>query len=49
MHINADPGDQTNNFPQLIIVTRGMFHARLDGREMVLSESQAIDSTWDDT
>jgi hypothetical protein len=22
MHINADPKDQTNNFPQLIIVTR---------------------------
>lgn len=42
MHINADPEDQTNDFPQLIIVTRGMFHARLDGREVVLSEGQAI-------
>jgi uncharacterized damage-inducible protein DinB len=30
MHINADPGDQANNFPQMIIVTRGSFHARLD-------------------
>ncbi len=42
MHINADPKDQTNNFPQLVIVTKGTFRARLDGREMVLSEGQAV-------
>jgi mannose-6-phosphate isomerase-like protein (cupin superfamily) len=42
MHINADPKDQTNNFPQLIIVTRGKFRARLDGRELILSEGQAV-------
>lgn len=42
MHINADARDQTNNFPQLIIVTRGQFSARLDGRELTLSEGQTI-------
>ena len=42
MHINADPKDQTNNFPQLVLVTKGAFSARLGGQEMVLSEGQAV-------
>ena len=42
MHINADPGDQSNDFPQLIVVTRGRVNARLDGRQLVVSEGQAI-------
>ena len=42
MHINADPRDQTNNFPQLVVVTRGRFSARLDGQELILTEGQAI-------
>jgi mannose-6-phosphate isomerase-like protein (cupin superfamily) len=42
MHINANARDQTNNFPQLIIVTRGQLSARLDGRELTLPEGQAI-------
>lgn len=42
MHINADPGDQSNDFPQLIVVTRGRVNALLDGRERVASEGQAI-------
>jgi len=42
MHINADRKDQTNDFPQLVIVTKGAFNARLDGRQMVLSEGQAV-------
>lgn len=42
MHINADPRDQTNNFPQLVVVTRGAFSARLGGQKMVLSEGQAL-------
>ncbi len=42
MHINADARDQTNNFPQLVIVTRGQFSARLDGRQLILSEGQTV-------
>lgn len=42
MHINADPKDQTNGFPQLVIVTRGPLKARLDGVECTVSEGQAI-------
>jgi mannose-6-phosphate isomerase-like protein (cupin superfamily) len=42
MHINADRRDQKNNFPQLLIVTRGQVSARLDGRELVLLEGQAV-------
>lgn len=42
MHINAEARDQTNNFPQLIIVTRGQFSARLDGRQLILSEGQTV-------
>ena len=42
MHINADPKDQTNNFPQLIIVTKGSLTARLGGKKVVLSEGQAV-------
>jgi quercetin dioxygenase-like cupin family protein len=42
MHINADPREQTNAFPQLVVVTRGQFKARLAGRERMVSEGQAI-------
>ncbi len=42
MHINAQTKDQANQFPQMIIVTRGQFSARLDGRELILSEGQAV-------
>jgi len=42
VRINADARDQTNNFPQLIIITRGRFSARLDGRELTLFEGQAV-------
>ena len=42
MHINADPKDQKNNFPQLVIVTKGSVNARLGGRQLVLSEGQAV-------
>jgi hypothetical protein len=41
MHINADPDDQTNDFPQLVIVTRGRFTGRFDGEERVLAEGDA--------
>jgi mannose-6-phosphate isomerase-like protein (cupin superfamily) len=42
MHINADPKDQTNTFPQLVIVIRGPIRARLDGNDCTLSQGQAI-------
>lgn len=42
MHINAEYKDQTNTFPQLVIVTRGRFSARLGGKKMVLSQGQAV-------
>jgi mannose-6-phosphate isomerase-like protein (cupin superfamily) len=40
-HINADPGDQTNDFPQLVVVTRGRVKARLAGQDRTLAEGQA--------
>jgi mannose-6-phosphate isomerase-like protein (cupin superfamily) len=42
MHINADPADQTNEFPQLVVVIRGRFNARLDGHDRVVSEGEAL-------
>jgi quercetin dioxygenase-like cupin family protein len=42
MHTNADPNDQTNNFPQLIIVTKGSLTVGLDEKQMVLSDGQAV-------
>jgi mannose-6-phosphate isomerase-like protein (cupin superfamily) len=42
MHVNADPEDQTNEFPQLVIITRGRIKGRFDGQERVLVEGEAI-------
>ena len=41
-HVNVDPLDQINDFPQLIIVTRGQFRARLGGQDQILSEGQSV-------
>jgi mannose-6-phosphate isomerase-like protein (cupin superfamily) len=41
-HINADPDDQVNPFPTLLIVTRGVAQARLGGRERTLQEGEAV-------
>lgn len=42
MHINADPEDQTNPFPSLFIVTRGLMQSRLGGVERLLQEGEAV-------
>lgn len=42
MHMNADPADQVNAFPQLLVVTRGSFLARFDGVERRLEKGEAI-------
>lgn len=42
MHINKDAHDQTNNFPQLVIVTKGEFKGRLDGEIIIMSEGKAV-------
>lgn len=42
MHMNADPVDQVNDFPQLLIITRGSFQARFDGVERRLNQGEAI-------
>jgi mannose-6-phosphate isomerase-like protein (cupin superfamily) len=42
MHINADPEDQVNDFPQLIVITDGRGQARLGGREQALEAGEAI-------
>jgi mannose-6-phosphate isomerase-like protein (cupin superfamily) len=42
MHINSDPRQQANEYPQLLIVTRGEFSARFDGSERRLSEGQSV-------
>jgi mannose-6-phosphate isomerase-like protein (cupin superfamily) len=42
MHINADPADQTNPFPSLFIITRGVGTARIGGREMIMQEGEAV-------
>jgi len=42
MHINANPDDQTNEYPQLMIVTRGRFKGRFDGQEKILAEGESV-------
>jgi mannose-6-phosphate isomerase-like protein (cupin superfamily) len=42
MHINADPRQQVNDYPQLLIVIKGEFNARFDGVERRLSEGISI-------
>ena len=42
MHINPDPQDQVNDFPQLLIITRGEFTGRFDGQSRILSEGEAV-------
>ena len=42
MHINADPHDQTNDHPNVVVITRGRFQARLGGRERALGEGEAV-------
>lgn len=42
MHINVDQRDQTNDYPNVVIVTRGRFKARLDGQERLLAEGEAV-------
>jgi mannose-6-phosphate isomerase-like protein (cupin superfamily) len=42
MHINADPRQQVNAYPQLLVVIRGEFNARFDGVERRLSEGISI-------
>lgn len=42
MHINADPDDQVNDFPQLVVVIRGRFTGRFDGEERTLTAGQAV-------
>jgi mannose-6-phosphate isomerase-like protein (cupin superfamily) len=40
--INEDPGDQTNPFTSLFVVTRGVATTRIGGVEMTLREGQAV-------
>lgn len=42
MHLNADPADQVNEFPTLVIVTRGSFSGRFNGVERRLREGEAV-------
>ena len=42
MHANEDPKSQTNPFPSLIIFTRGAGMARIGGRELEVTEGQAM-------
>lgn len=42
MHVNADPADQINDHPQLMIVTRGRLRTPLHGEERTLSEGEAV-------
>jgi mannose-6-phosphate isomerase-like protein (cupin superfamily) len=42
MHVNPDPRDQANPFKSLLVITRGAIAARLDGRETLLREGEAV-------
>jgi len=42
MHINADPTLQKNNYPQMVIVTRGRFRGRFDGQDRLLNEGDTV-------
>lgn len=41
-HVNADPGDQTNPFPTMIIGIRGRAVAKVGGKEGVLQAGQMV-------
>lgn len=41
-HANADPKEQTNPFPSLFIVTKGRVNARIGGKDIVITEGNAI-------
>lgn len=42
MHVNADPRDQTNPFPTIVVMTRGALQGRLGGHERELREGEMI-------
>jgi mannose-6-phosphate isomerase-like protein (cupin superfamily) len=42
MHVNREPGDQSNPFQSLLVVIRGAIAARLDGNETLLTEGEAV-------
>jgi Cupin domain len=42
MHANKDPKSQTNEFPSLVIFTRGKGMSRISGKETAVQEGQAI-------
>lgn len=41
-HVNADPKDQTNPFPTMIIGIRGKAVAKIGGREVMMQEGQMV-------
>jgi mannose-6-phosphate isomerase-like protein (cupin superfamily) len=42
MHINAEADEKDNPFPTLIIMTRGIMQAQIDGEWRLLSEGEAV-------
>jgi hypothetical protein len=42
MHINAEPSMQRNNYPQMVIVTRGRFRGRINGVERPVVEGEML-------
>lgn len=42
MHVNADPGDQVNDFDTAILITRGRFHGKIDGKERLFTEGETV-------
>jgi len=41
-HVNAEPRDQTNPFPSLLVATRGRARAKIGGVEIELVEGEAL-------
>jgi hypothetical protein len=41
-HVNADPGDQKNSFPTLVIMINGQARARIGGKSMELKKGTCI-------
>lgn len=42
MHVNRDPGDQTNPFDSILSVTAGALRGRFDGHERVLRKGESV-------
>ena len=41
-HVNAEPRDQVNPFPSMLVITRGRTEAKIGGRQLTLHAKQTV-------